>query len=507
MKWRYAAPPLVLVVVLVAITPVVRPAFTHWWWQRQSGLPLDEAQSAALETCADPGWAGYLRVLHQDLDVDCTPSQLGAMGATHLEGRMRQEWVRALAEDETSTPRTRLRAGLALLESGQPPVRGLSLLITHPMVPVEDRTEVVRQLVSGDLDGTWADPLLWGEVSAWRLAEGELDAAPTVIQRLRVESLDAGLDLDTRVWLARVALDAAGYPEWVVRRHTERRDLDLPEQLPHDVARDAEVIDHACAEAHTPDCLRVAAELLERTSSSEPHLLDGPPPAAGGVAAPLWSLLYDGDEESVYVATELVAAVAAWVARAPQGDRGWRLLGAVTARPADPPALRPDPVQAILHRRAGPWTTALAALAVAEVAGAEVSAEPWEEGVLLRADGLVVYIDTCGGRHAPALDSEVPPAPWPTRAVVAQAAAEAALHPAEQTRALVLAHLAQRADSTGTQGLLERVMGDGAGEDSPEALLGRRAGNLLSVAAPTPPAGAEAARSAMARSWYTPACD
>ena len=114
-----------------------------WWWERQAPLPLDEAQTGALSTCDDPGWIGLVRLLRQDLDTGCTTSRLSTLVATHLDGPRKEAWVRAIAEDPVVAPRSRLRAGVALLAAGAAPARDLSLLVTHPLVPEEDHADIV----------------------------------------------------------------------------------------------------------------------------------------------------------------------------------------------------------------------------------------------------------------------------------------------------------------------------------------------------------------------------
>lgn len=478
-KWRYAAPPLVLVAVLAAAAPFLYGPTVQWWWDRTADQPLTSEEASALGQCADPGWPGLLKLLRQDLDTSCEAHTLADALAIRAQGRRRVAWLDQVARSEAAPPRSRLRAALVLLAAGQPPLTNLSLLSTDPQLPEAERADVVQQLVLGELERSWVDPLLWAEVATWHLAEGDLDSAEPVALRLQVEALAPLKSEAERAWLARTALDAAGMEGWVVQEHVQRRQQGLPEQLPPEVALRAEQVSRSCVQEHDPACLRTAAELL----TLEAELHTEPPPAL--LPHALWSVLYQ-EEDSVAVATTLTHAVGTWVAAAPEGERGWRLLGATTARPSDAPALRADPLQALLHRRAPAGTTALAALSLGQVSGAQVQVQPWgtEHGLLLTADGLSVALDACGRRSEAILPEGWTPEPLPALAVLARAAAEAALDPQEQRQATTLAALALRLDPQGQAGLVEALpegSGPGAGAD---ALVGARAGRLLSPPSP-----------------------
>ncbi|MBW2257534.1 MAG: hypothetical protein JRI25_23460, partial [Deltaproteobacteria bacterium] len=161
-----------------------------------------------------------------------------------------------------------------------------------------------------------------------------------------------------------------------------------------------------------------------------------------------------------------------------------------------------DPLYPVAQRRGAPWTSALAALAVGEVAGVEVTVHQVGDGVVLRAGDRSVAIGPCGSA---AQVPEMLGPPWPERAVLAQATIEAvgaALRSGDHVMARRLAALASRLDPIGASGVSAVVASVDRSQPSEGERLGMVAGAMVATLPNTgKPVGADAEREARPAAW------
>ena len=511
MSRRYVSGPVAALFTAAALAGaawMARDDLGAAWWLLSSQRALTEKESHDLDVCDNPGWIGLIKVLEQDLEVACGPAWLAqALGA--YEGEAEKAWLHRLSAHPGEESRTRLRASMGLLWSGET-VPGLGLLASEPSGGHE-RAALVELMAQGDVSLDWADPTLRGEVAVWRLASGDTSQLPDALRRLQQATVDdRAEDATHRAWLAEVGLRAVGLGFSELSDFAARREAGLPLQgLPPHLLLAVANRTSACAEPSSVSCVELAAELLELEleflSEAAPDFEDEDAPnfLPVDLPRPLWELLYDGDPERVRAAEQLIGATAAWIAGAPLPERSGRLLGLVAhprhthgaQRVADGHA--GDPVDALRHRRSEPWTTALTAMSLGLAAGVEVAVSLDRDGVVLRVGDRRVALAPCGQRRiAP---EELDGAPWPPAAVLAQAAVEAVgalLRRGEPDRARRVAALASRLDSLGTNGLTEalerRVTGDPVtGPWKVGFSLG-----LLVAPAPIPLEGADTSRAA-----------
>lgn len=491
---------------------VRREQVTEAWWRIIARRPLSVAQADALVDCEDPGWYGFLRILEQDLGDTCPPGWLESSMATQL-GTRRTAWLVSVAADPRRSARARRRAGVTLLLAGEAPPAGLATLVGDPTTARVERDWLLRTVTDRGLDTTWMDPALRTELAVRAVAAGDWADVPLVRGALDDEAIAATPDRALqRARLADIALDVAGLGgdrlDEALDQHTRGMPVQLPERLARLVVRRG----RACDDRSDVACLRFAADVLD-AATREP--IDGGPdrapaalaePPTGLLPAPLWEAAYDGDPRAVAAASRMFAAWAGWIVRVDHHERIGRLLGAV-AHPRHAygiddarAGLVGDPVHALRERRASPWATALALVTLGRLVGVEVAVEAVGSGVVVRVAGRSVGIGPCGTRLEP---PAAPGARWPERAILAQAAIEAAggrLRAGDGIRAGRLALLAERLDPLGARGVaaaVARVTPAGA----PEAEPGRAAGALLRPPAAPAPSGAESARAPLGVAW------
>lgn len=486
---------------------VWREPIVTQWWAYVGARPLTEAQASALLACDDPGWNGLVKVLEQDLDVACDPGWLTEAVGRRLTGR-RVEWLRARAIHPGRPPRERVRAGLALLFSGHPPIRGLALLLSEPTTPAAERELVLQWLGEQPTIGEWVDPSLRTEVLVQRLREGDLGVAPEVARLLRLRSVLRGASADESAELVEASLAVMGLGDGRFDRLVGRRAAGLPlGDAPRALVRAVSNRGADCSDRGSAACLRFAADLLEAyvAAGADEEPEDRQALVEPGVLAPLalWEILYDGDAETIEAMSARFVETGDWIRRGEPEERAGRLLGQI-AHPRhtyDAAAARAgrsgDPIYALLHRRASPWTSALAGVTLGEIAGVPVSVHAWADAVVLEVDGRRVAIGPCGDRVPPPelMEGE----PWPRRAIVAQAAIEAAggaLRMGDGPVAHRLVALAERIDPIGASGSSHAVSAVAASAELPERAAGRKLGGM--VGPPSRPADEEPAQTARA---------
>jgi len=472
----------------------------------QATRPLDDAETAALARCDDPGWTGLSRVIEQDVDAPCSEVWVARTVAGHLQDRELQ-WLHDVVADDTRSPRQRLRGSTALLLAGQAPTPDWAFLVTDPRA--DSLHAYLDALYEGDLPADRLDPFLRASLARRHFLDGDLEATPRIARWLRlVAAQPARLpEAERAKWTAYV-LDLAGLGGGRLKRALERHDRglgwgELPSGLVPVVAAGGE----ACAKPASAACVALAADLLERDARDlEGETPREAPPSLVRLPIPLWSALYDRPA-AVHAAAATLGEVADWVAAAPEEERAQRLLGSVAwpGSTVDVARVRAglagDPVDVLAARGGSPWAAALAAMAIGKAAGVDVQVYPAGAGVRLVAGGVEAGVGPCG---APASAQGTGQAPWPARAVLAQAtleAAGAALRRGDKGRALRLASLAEHLDAVGAKGASEAVRSVAFADPAPGWALGAQGGALVASLPIPPPSGAETAREARPAAW------
>jgi hypothetical protein len=492
-------------------TPVVQA-----WWDYQAQRPLTEEERAALERCEDPSWKGLMRVAEQDLDVPCAELWLAEVTAAHLESR-ELEWTIRLSAHPERSPRGQLRTATVLFRAGEPAHADLAFLVADPEIPEAVRTEYVDALIEGRMSDSWAGPALLARVDLAHFEAGELAGVRSVQRTLRLASRDPeALGQAERARRVEGVLGMAGLGGDRLERALQRRDHGYSWQgVPPHLEGLLADRGSGCQDRASAACLRLAADLLDQVLERASGGVDGGPelselparPPAATLPRPLWEVLLDADPALVTAAAEELGALGAWVALAPESERPGRLLGSIAdARaPFGVEHVRAgelgDPLYPVTRRRGAPWTSALAALAVGEVAGVEVSVHRAGDGVVLRSAARSVAVGACG--NGIAVPDTLGPA-WPARAVLAQAVVEAlgaALRLGNRVMARRLAALAERLDPIGAGGVSAVVASTAQSEPSDTERLGLAAGAMATGVPAAGPTGAEAEREARAAAW------
>lgn len=480
----------------VASALVVGVAVAAWtwgqdaWWAAAVTWPLDEEEAAAVEACEDPGWIGLLRVLEQDLDAPCAADWFADAGKPHLTKRhlRRVRWLRGVAEDGERSPRARFRAASALLVGGHETLPGLAILTRGESLSA-GRARLADAISEGRWPVEWADPDLRGDAALRVLAEDDVGVMHRAIARLRHEALFDDGDAAARARMADAGLDLVGLGGGVLEAALDRRDGGLSQYaLP--VSLHATVVNRGqvCRERAAAACLHLVADLLEdRIDAAE-----RPARVAVRTPVPLWEVLHDRAPASVGVRADAVGAVAHWVGETEAAARPRRLLATVAGGESAHNGAAGDPAAVLRHHRGPPWTTALTALAIAEVADVEVAVAADGAGVWLTVGDEALRVQACGVR-LPIAEGEDPGAAWPADAVLAQAALEAAAAATERSDVRRLTAFAARMDPLGAGPALAALTDDGGAE------LGASAAAVVAAGEAPVPSGAEDARATVGR--------
>ncbi len=426
------------------------------YWTRWVGpSPLTAAEQAAIASCADPGWSGLVKVITQGA-APCGPAWFATQAAAHLDGA-RRDWLSNLARSRGATPTQRAQAASALLWT-RPEDGSLAplvvLALSAPDSPTEWVTGAAAHLAALDTPVDWADPRLAGRVAVLRLEAGDTTAAREVADLLYADGLAPTMAPEARAHATEVALNTVGLDAATLGGWLTRMDHGRPLDGPWPLVRAFTNEGVACRRLDDPACARLAARLLELLADGS--LDEGEPevaperarPTPARLPEPLWRLRF-GDPAQVERAADTLGAVAAWVRAGAPEERPGRLLAAL-AHPvhgwADDDALAGEPLAAAGFRRGSPWATALAIVAVAEVAEVDAQVLWSERGLRVRADRLEAALTTC---PAP---SDAPPPPdteIPAQAVLANAMLESAFAAArrgDHAGAVGFAALAARTD-------------------------------------------------------------
>lgn len=427
------------------------------YWTRWVGpSPLTDTEQAAVDACADPGWNGLVKTLSQDASP-CGAAWFATHAATHLDAS-RRDWLTDIARSRSTTPTQRAQAASALLWT-RPEDGSLAplvvLALSAPDSPTEWVTGAAAHLASLDAPVDWADPRLAGRVAVLRLEAGDTTAAREVADLLYADGLAPTMAPEARahateVALTTVGLDASTLGAWLTRVD-QGRPLDGPWPLVRAFTNEG----IACRRTDDPACARLAARLLELLADGA--LDEGEPevaperarPAPVRLPEPLWRVRF-GNPAHVERAADTLGSVAAWVRAGAPDERPGRLLAAL-AHPvhgwADDDALTGEPLAAAGFRRGSPWATALAIVAVAQVAEVDAQVLWSERGLRVRADRLEATLTRCA---APAPDAPPPPdAVIPAHTVLANTMLESAFAAArrgDHAGAVGFAALAARTD-------------------------------------------------------------
>jgi hypothetical protein len=446
----------VVALILVGACWRYRAEEITWAWYRAiAARPLSAAESRALVACRDPGWWGWVRVLEQDVDVACPPEWVAQGIAADLV-EQRRLWLERLARHPGRPARERRRILLALRAAHQPLPPGLALLLSEPDVPSSERAWVASTLAD---DERWADPSLRALIVEKRFLDGDVESYPQVADALRLGPTSGGDQLP----LLRQALertDLAHLERW--RRRTE---LGLGVgDAPIEVLRRFSQDPAWCARLDQPVCVDAIADRLVLAAEPEGGAAgvgvdDAPEAAVPAVfARPLWDALYDG--QTADAASRELTRYAEWIRDAEGDEAARRLIGLVAHRRHGFSVAQArqgevgDPLWALRRRRSAPFTTALAAVSLGQLAGIDVQIYPIGDGVVVQVGGLQAAIAECGGTFP--VPSPLVAEAWPARAVLAQASVEAAgaaLRARDLARARRLARLAERSDPVSAAGV------------------------------------------------------
>ena len=393
-------------IALALLAWMGRSSLLTAYWQVASEWELEDAERAALDACRDPGWMAMLRVLASDLDVGCGDDWVVRSLAGHLTEE-RVVWIRELAVNPARAPRSRLRSARALMAVGEEAPAGLAQLLADPSL-LAQRDVMVAQLAELEESPDWVDPSLAGEVELLKFEQGDDRAVGALLVRLRALALDS------------VASEEA---EHLVRLALESVDFELSElaELQADVSAGAplgsiptEVV--ALLDAHRGACLLVVdaacvelvvelvSALLGADGASWPGVEAGPSVSTPHRLRMFWRVLH-GTSAASETAERALLEAGEWVAKAEPRARPGRLLGLV-AHPEntytrDVFHLVGDPTIPLRHRWGSPWSVALAALEVGELADVSVAVYRVAEGVVVVLDGSwAVGVGACGQKFA-----------------------------------------------------------------------------------------------------------
>jgi hypothetical protein len=430
---------------------------TYVWYLAIASRPMSVAEAEAIGACRDPGWWGWVRILEQDLDVHCGSQWMTETIAADV-GPRRAVWLTRIALHPGRPPRERRRVGLVLLVSGQPPIRGLSLLLSEPDVLADERAYVAATLSPDD---TWADPSLQMLDVHRRFLDDDPDTFQQIADELRIDAAGSPPeDLPRRLEHALSLTDLAGLERWRRRRANHLPLGDVPPGLARRLENDPKL----CLHLEEAACVDLIAdhlvEQLEADGEGEPVYPEVPVPPSP--ARPLWDAITDLQTADAH-AREF-GRYARWIGQANRDEGALRLLGLVahrrngfTAEVARTGALG-DPTAALRWRRSGPWTTALAAESLGEMGGFKVDVRAVGDGVVLAVGGHRVSVGPCGTSFP--LPEASSGEKWPPAAILAQAAIEgtgAALRARNLASARRLAVLAERSDPLGAAGVVDIV--------------------------------------------------
>lgn len=492
MRWkRTVGGSIAGLVVLGAVAAMwMLPGANPTWSAVVARLSLDADEQAAIAACEDPGWDGLVKVLAQDLDVECPGGWFAASAAAYVatsvpDAAGRRAWLQRQARRKGSA-RRQARAASALMWVGD--VGGghaLTLAITAPDAPVAVRDALAREIAWDDEGLALADPALARHAALARLEEGDLTEARGVALWLRADLLrspDDGLARRVDVAARAVGLDAGTRRQWLDALASGRTVQGPPELVVPFRQRGA-----SCASITSAECVALIADLLEATAE-----MDQPGgevwttvslPSSAARAVPLWQLWFEGDAGAVMVASAEVGRVGAWVASLPEEQRAGAVLAQV-AYPAANTAPGGDLLTLLETRRGPPWTAALGALVLADAGGVDATVYAVDDGVVLGVGEWLAAVGACGAVI------EVPdrlPEPVSEHVVLALAALEAATEAASREQwelARALAVLASRLDPA-TAGALEHF----PVADDPMAAVGHGVGTLLGASPPEPDGG------------------
>ncbi|MFK7927978.1 MAG: hypothetical protein AB8H79_07300 [Myxococcota bacterium] len=441
----------------------------HLWWTYASQQGLSAEELAQVEACEAPPWTAMLKVLEQDLEVDCPPTWFGDAGRERVKKRHRRRanWLREVVEREVASPRQRFRAGSALLMADRDEPTDLMVWADLAGVP---RADLVDALQDEAWPLVWADPDLRDDVRRTDASFDEPESVQALLRRLSgLASMPAALrpegalaELNAQAQSV-LGLEPDAWDRQVTRRESGLTVSPMPVYLHQLVQRSGSMCRGAegrgtveCAHRLT-DALRqqMAAMGLESQGTELPL-------QPSGARRALLAYLAAGDALGAPTAeaqAEDLATWGRWVSEAPEPDRARRLMSVVSGDPAgslEPPS---HPQAVVRHHTGRPWTVAATAMALGDVAGVTVDVGWTVDGVGMQAGEERRVLGPCG-RWIAVQPSEVQEAPWPGRAVWAQAVAEAvsgALARQDVEAARRLARLAHLLDPIGADGFVDAV--------------------------------------------------
>jgi len=482
------------------------------YWASASTWPLKAQEQAAVQACEDPGWLGLLKIVEQDLDVDCPATWYADVARDHLKPRHRQRarWLVDIAQDDNRPARARFRAGTALMLSGRDAPAELAVMARVAGARADDLVDAASE---GDWPADWMEPGLRDRVQARSMSIEDPEAVDALILGLeRAATLRE--DPAASRELAAVALDALGLDQELMSLVVERRQQGLPVgDVPADLTRSLMNDGRVCVGEglQEPGCLLWLAERLapygsEVAPDESTSPKDGP---ADRWVEVIWSLEHEQEPRRVRRLQTELGRAADWVAEPDDGaDRARRLWALLLAGLPDKRAQ--DLGELTLERgwtlhTGPPWSRALLAHVLGEQAGVPVRVgRQGQAGVWVKLADQALLLGPCGGvTDVPPEAAE--PVSWPARAIAAQAAieeAQAASGRGEPVLARRLARLAERLDPVGAAGVESAVRGATQVDDD---ALASAAIELLGHPEPPPIEGAEGdrqAQAAMAAAWW-----
>ncbi len=464
-------------------------ALNNRYWDWQAGRPLTEAQLSAISNCQNVGWYTLLRALEHDARIDCGPQWLIAQ-YERLESPRRTAWMSARARAPGSAVR-RWRTALLLVENGFSVPTDFTRRLWAPGFPEAERNDVLTWLT--DDPRPWIDPRIRERLVLNWAPEGDPVARRALAGSLRRLAVHRDPELQDAVeaGLGTLGVDQEGF-----QRLRERQSSGMPSNaLPVGTGFGWDWRGEECRDLESPRCgLRLAEGLAPEWEGAVRHSL----------ATPLWETLYgprttrDLEQES--------ADWAAWVRQGETEDaRAIRITSLVLAtehhfRSGVWREAGGDPGYAWRLGRSSPWSTALAAVILAEAAGVPVEVRALGDGVLIKVGRYSRGLGPCG------VDLPIPPTEgeiWEGRAVLSQAVLEAvgvALRKGDADTAHRLVTLAGRLDRVGSNGADQVVAEVEPLPLNTEADWALKAGSSLFPVVP-PPRGAEPERKLRANLW------
>lgn len=484
-----------LLLGLGAVAVVASLAVLAWWYGRQawwvwtSQQELSAEEQAVISDCGEARWALLLKLLEQDLEVDCGPTWFAQQAGVVVRKRHRQRyrWLRETMAQPARSDRTRVRIGLSLLAMERPPPADLMVMV--------DRAGLNRERLAGEVRARgweigWMDPDLRDDVRRIDAALDDPDAIAALVRRLRRASVaPEGTDARPQA-LAEQALSLIGLPGNAWEEQLDRRARGVtfrgvPPRVARTLAQHGETCRGVATAASAP-CLRLLASLVESESTRSDDA--GQEAALQAPSTPLLRTYLEARGGSlaadVALRREDLVAWAQWVGAAPVEGRGKRLWAAVLGgAPSQAEVARglSDPQHVVRVHGGSPWTVAATASTLGALADVPVRVGRSSRGVWIAIGDRETVLDACG-RAVEGDPEEGTPEPWPARAVWAQAAVEATSsalvrgRPAEARR---LAGLAERLDPVGARGFV--AVADAAMPPLPQRGV---ADALVSVAAP-----------------------